>query len=85
MTTGKRTRYEKYLRTGHWRRFRKHAARHLEQRCPCGARSNLQLHHMTYERLGKERLEDVAWLCGNCHQKLHDTDPNGGMFAKEGG
>jgi hypothetical protein len=35
---------------------------------------------MTYERLGHERLEDVAWLCARCHKALHKLDPAGGLF-----
>lgn len=72
--------YAEYLRSPHWRQFRKSAEKHLPKVCPCGARRGLHLHHMTYERLGRERLEDVAWLCGDCHHALHREDPKGGLF-----
>ena len=39
--------------------------------CRCGARSNLKLHHRTYERLGNERDEDLMYLCGACHEREH--------------
>ena len=69
-----------YLRSAHWKRFRKIASERLPKVCPCGARSGLDLHHMTYERLGREHLDDVAWLCRGCHDALHVEDPNGGLF-----
>lgn len=29
---------------------------------------NLQMHHLTYERLGHERDEDLVLLCKECHR-----------------
>ena len=69
-----------YLKSPHWRQFRKSAKKHLPMECPCGARSGLDLHHLTYDRLGRERLDDVAWLCRDCHDALHRDDPAGGLF-----
>lgn len=31
----------------------------------------LQVHHLTYERVGHERLEDLKLLCPRCHKKMH--------------
>jgi hypothetical protein len=33
----------------------------------------IQIHHVTYERLGEEDLEDVICLCPWCHGELHDA------------
>jgi hypothetical protein len=42
------------------------------QRClVCGA-PGFELHHRSYERLGKEELFDLVPLCRGHHQKLHD-------------
>lgn len=30
-------------------------------------------HHIHYETLGCERLEDLWYLCNNCHNKAHGT------------
>lgn len=79
----KRNGYATYLTSTHWRQFRRHAARQLRQVCACGARDGLELHHLTYERLGCEQLEDVAWLCAGCHRALHRDDPNGGLFLPD--
>ena len=32
----------------------------------------LELHHLTYERLGNESLEDLILLCRRCHQQEHE-------------
>jgi len=30
----------------------------------------IQLHHMTYDRLGNERLSDLVALCPSCHRDV---------------
>jgi 5-methylcytosine-specific restriction endonuclease McrA len=40
----------------------------------CGAAWTLRhghLHHRSYERLGRERFEDVTPLCRACHERVH--------------
>ena len=39
----------------------------------CGSKSSLNCHHITYDRLGAENLEDLITLCKSCHQHQHDT------------
>jgi len=34
----------------------------------CGGVERLQLHHLHYETLGRERLHDVRILCDTCHE-----------------
>lgn len=75
--------YSEYLKSKHWKQFRKIASEKLEKKCPCGSVDRLDLHHMTYENLGREKLEDVVWLCRSCHDCLHRDDPAGGLFAPE--
>lgn len=38
----------------------------------CHSEKQLECHHITYERLGNEKLSDLACLCRNCHQNIHD-------------
>ena len=41
----------------------------------CGSNSQLQCHHITYERLTRERIDDLVILCGGsngCHQRIHN-------------
>jgi len=34
----------------------------------------LDVHHMTYDRLGHERLDDVLVLCRRCHGAAHGLE-----------
>jgi hypothetical protein len=37
----------------------------------CNKKHNLQVHHKTYIRLTKERMEDLIVLCEDCHYLFH--------------
>ncbi len=69
-----RAHYAEYLRSDYWqdlrRRYEKSA---LGKRgCyVCGSHDFLHLHHKTYKRVGKERLTDLIYLCGVCHEETH--------------
>jgi 5-methylcytosine-specific restriction endonuclease McrA len=76
--------YENYLETQHWQALRKQKLEKqrgdLGHNCceKCGERPQvttreaaLHLHHITYERLGEERFEDVMIVCRPCHDKEH--------------
>lgn len=68
--------YGIYLRTPHWRRLRDERLEHDGLRCvDCGAVHNLQVHHISYERLGHEFLSDLVTLCGRCHTERHKFKP----------
>lgn len=67
--------YPEYLRSPHWRGFCKTywAASGLDRGCfVCGRKSNIQFHHLTYERLGRELPGDVMPLCASHHRRLHN-------------
>jgi hypothetical protein len=76
--------YDKYLETPHWQEFRtlaledqlKRKGRNYCQRCERDRSSIVQLHvhHVTYERLGEELLDDVEIVCRECHDKEHGRD-----------
>jgi hypothetical protein len=38
----------------------------------CGRKTDLRLHHLTYERFGNERLDDVQIVCSVCHPSADD-------------
>jgi hypothetical protein len=38
----------------------------------CHQRRATQVHHLTYERCGKESIGDLMPICGTCHQKEHN-------------
>ena len=67
-----RLRGRKHPRPQHWHDLRQRALRRDRHRCTaCNSRQNLEVHHRTYERWGRERLSDVYTLCHACHQTFH--------------
>ena len=80
--------YAAYLRSNHWEQVkRRYRESDRPQRCPCGARA-ADLHHLTYERIGREELTDLIALCRDCHRKTHrkrdDPDWTRAYRRKEG-
>jgi hypothetical protein len=58
-----------YLRSPHWRARRARAIALAAGRCErCGKPGRLEVHHLTYKRLGRERDRDLRALCHRCHQ-----------------
>lgn len=67
-----RKKYEEYLQSPAWRRTRNGALHRAGFVCQkCGTKDRLQAHHKTYERLGRERDEDLEVLCAVCHEDHH--------------
>lgn len=62
--------YAKYLRSDHWIEFSSHVRK---SRCFCCGveKTGLHVHHITYERVGKELEQDVVTVCNGCHIKIH--------------
>jgi 5-methylcytosine-specific restriction endonuclease McrA len=61
-----------------WRRRRWAVIRRAGRRCQrCGACGSLDVHHLTYARLGRERPGDLVAVCAPCHGALHGR-PDGG-------
>jgi len=68
--------YAEYLKSRHWQRQRKEALERAGHRCQvCNVDElPLEVHHRTYERLGREVPDDLFVLCEVCH----------GIFSKHG-
>lgn len=69
-----RQRYEEYLKSDNWALKRKEKA--LEQnytceKCDKKVYKGFHIHHITYERLGNEKLSDLMFLCEDCHINEH--------------
>jgi 5-methylcytosine-specific restriction endonuclease McrA len=66
--------YEDYIRSAKWRQLR-WAAMDRSGRCceRCQADLAVEVHHLTYERLGHERADDLEALCESCHRSA-DTE-----------
>lgn len=69
--------YGAYLRSDLWQAIRKrYFASQMPRECLCGD-EEVQLHHVTYERLGNENLTDLLPLCRTCHAMVHALEARG--------
>lgn len=68
-----RQEYRDYIRSKTWKDKRKEVLKRDGHKCcHCGSLyGDLQIHHVTYIRLGAELLEDLLTLCDACHVKEH--------------
>ena len=65
--------YSEYLETPEWKRTRERILVRDGRSCRrCMSRKNVQVHHLTYERRGRERDEDLITLCRRCHELAHE-------------
>src|SRR5262245_54101442 len=67
--------YLDYIASPQWEEFRQRVLKHWKHCCAkCGKGDVvLQVHHLTYARLGRERLSDAVPLCIPCH-KIADEE-----------
>jgi 5-methylcytosine-specific restriction endonuclease McrA len=64
--------YQAYLSSAKWRRLRNEVLLRDKHRCvKCHWNRDLHVHHLTYERMGDELLEDLVTLCARCHGREH--------------
>jgi len=67
--------YSDYLKSEHWQQQRRLALNRADNRCEsCGCAGPLEVHHRTYQRLGRERPEDLRVVCHGCHSRYHEVD-----------
>lgn len=65
--------YNTYMASQAWRRnpARLNALKEAQGHCRlCDAATDLEVHHSTYERLGRERNNDLIALCRDCHREV---------------
>lgn len=64
--------YQDYLNSPKWIEKRNKALVLGGFKCgKCGSEKSLQVHHLTYERIGHEAQGDLIVLCKKCHEGLH--------------
>ena len=69
--------YSDYLKSATWRDVKqRYRESDLSQICMCGE-TKVDLHHTTYERVGREELEDFVPLCRLCHEQAHILEASG--------
>lgn len=70
--------YKRYIRSPEWEQIKQKRMELDNFSCVMCKRSRehcrtLQVHHITYARLGHEDiLNDLCTVCGSCHKKLHN-------------
>lgn len=77
MGSGSR-RYALALMSSHWAQIRRDARELSGGRCEMCRGPGEEVHHLTYERLGHETLDDVMVVCFDCHEQIHDGRINPG-------
>lgn len=69
---GQSSAYLRRIHSAEWKVFRMTIMAQRGAKCEqCPSVRNIQLHHMTYERLGNELPQDVMLLCDDCHRGIH--------------
>lgn len=69
---GKKSDYHAYIKSSEWFKKRKKYIEKVGKFCEvCKTKKGINLHHMTYERLGKEYDEDMLFVCKVCHHQIH--------------
>lgn len=67
--------YTAYINSSAWER-KKAAFRETDEytgRCYCcKSFENIHIHHITYERLGDESMDDLVAVCRKCHRLIHE-------------
>lgn len=65
-------RYDDYLQTDRWKSLAALVKDRAGRKCQlCGSPERLEVHHRTYERLGREQMQDLTCLCNLCHSAFH--------------
>lgn len=81
--------YREYLESHTWQATRLRRLRLCEWNgygwCRCEKcrtwthQSQIDVHHVSYERLGRERMSDLDVLCRSCHAAAHGRPEPGSM------
>lgn len=66
-------RYNEYLSSSEWQYKRNQILKKDDYKCcMCGTEYDLQVHHIHYNNVGDEELNDCLTLCKEHHLKIHD-------------
>nr|WP_314492103.1 hypothetical protein [uncultured Chryseobacterium sp.] len=64
--------YHKYLESHEWKAKRKLVFERDENICQeCKNKPAFHAHHLTYQNIFNEKLEDLISVCAECHSKIH--------------
>lgn len=68
--------YKKYMRSKEWKAKRQEKLEVCDHKCECEGgcyRKATQVHHLHYDTLGEESMEDLQALCPKCHMQKSDV------------
>lgn len=66
--------YYEYIKSDKWKKKREHRLKQLGNKCKrCSSTYKLNVHHLTYKRLGREKSKDLTVLCNTCHNFYHSV------------
>lgn len=77
--------YSDYLQGEHWQQTREQKLTESPACQQCGKGRGLEVHHLTYDRIGHEEMGDLQVLCATCHRRTHDRVPDAKDFKRTGG
>lgn len=64
--------YSKYLKSKEWKKIRNLVFLQMGKKCcRCNENKTLEIHHITYKNIFKEKIEDLEVVCKPCHVKIH--------------
>lgn len=63
--------YNQYLICDAWKRMRQNVFERDKFKCAVCSGPAEQVHHLTYDRVGYEELEDLVSICKDCHDEVH--------------
>ena len=65
--------YLLHLQSDYWKNIRLQVLERDNNTCQeCKEKPATEVHHLTYERLGNELLEDLLAVCRICHLNIHE-------------
>ncbi len=68
----RRNDYAAYLASPQWQAIRRKVFERAGGLCEgCGVEKATQVHHLNYERIGRELLFDLVAVCRSCHEQCH--------------
>ncbi len=67
-----RKKYNEYLRSPEWKAKREERLKICNNICEyCGKAPAAHVHHLTYERIYNETMDDLRGICLDCHEREH--------------
>jgi len=86
--------YQEYLKSSHWLKMKEkffHKSKKIKKMIKkyghlvcmiCHSPYNLNIHHKSYQRIGKEYLGDLILICKDCHFQIHQIYKTGNWWKK---